>query len=208
MQLSRPTSGRRLGTLTADERKLYDLIVRRFISLFYPAYRYDETSVTVDIGGELFYAKGRIAKDAGWKAVYGQEVFTDGDDDEEKDGANEQEPLSVQTLPPLQQGMELKEIKLSLQKQMTKPPGRYTEAALLSAMEKHNLGTPATRADIIEKLLQSDTIERRMNTLQPTGKGAQLIDLVVPALRSPSLPRSGSRSWNGSPRGRATPAPL
>ncbi|MCZ8515920.1 DNA topoisomerase III [Paenibacillus filicis] len=182
-----PTDERpQLGLLTADERKLYDLIVRRFICLFYPAYQYDETSVTVDILGESFYAKGRIERDAGWKSVYGQDSVPD-EEEEENDADPGKERSAVQSLPPLQEGTELRSVKLSLLKQYTKPPGRYTEASLLSVMEKHHMGTPATRADIIEKLLSTDTIERRMNTLQPTGKGAQLIDLVVPALRTPEL---------------------
>lgn len=178
-----PTDERpQLHNLSAEERKLYDLIVRRFIALFTPAFRYDETSVTLEVGGEHFHAKGRIVKEAGWKALYEASTGADEDDDTAED-----EPASRQTLPPLQPGMELKEFRFSQHKQTTKPPGRYTEAALLTVMEKHNLGTPATRADIIEKLLQTDTIERRMNTLQPTGKGAQLIELVVPELRTPEL---------------------
>lgn len=180
-----PTDERpQLQNLSADERKLYDIIVRRFIALFYPAFRYDETSVIVDIGGESFHAKGRITRDAGWKTLYDAGSIAADDEDED---AVEDEASSRQSLPPLQSGMELKEVRLSLQKQTTKPPGRYTEAGVLSVMEKHNLGTPATRADIIEKLLQTDTIERRMNTLLPTGKGVQLIELVVPELRSHEL---------------------
>jgi len=175
-----------LHTLSAEERKLYDLIARRFIALFYPVYRYDETSLTLEIGGERFYAKGRVMKDAGWKAVYGQETSSSSSSDE--DGAETEDDHSrAQTLPQLQLGAELKDARCQLEKHATKPPGRYTEAALLSIMEKHGLGTPATRADIIEKLVSTDTIERKMNILQPTGKGAQLIELVVPELRSPEL---------------------
>lgn len=173
-----------LHTLSADERRLYDLIVRRFIALFYPAYRYDETAVTIELAGESFHAKGRVTKDAGWKAVYGQDTVPSGDEDEND---NEEHGTQQQSLPMMQIGDVLKEARCSLEKYATKPPARYTEASLLSVMEKHNLGTPATRADIIEKLLQTDTIERKMNTLQPTGKGAQLIELVAPALRSPEL---------------------
>ncbi|WP_282935403.1 DNA topoisomerase III [Paenibacillus sp. RC67] len=175
-----------LHTLLADERRLYDLIVRRFIALFYPVYRYDETVVTVELAGESFHAKGRVTKDAGWKAVYGQDGGSApsgaADDNEDEDHGAQQ-----QTLPLLQIGDVLKEARCSLEKHSTKPPARYTEASLLSIMEKHNLGTPATRADIIEKLISTDTIERKMNTLQPTGKGAQLIEIVAPALRSPEL---------------------
>ncbi|MFE5317421.1 DNA topoisomerase III [Paenibacillus sp. NPDC056579] len=174
-----------LHTLSADERKLYDLIVRRFIALFYPVFRYDETSVTVELGGERFYAKGRVTKDAGWKALYGQDTAsTSSDNDQDEDNELDSQR---QSLPALKLGETLREAQCSLEKRQTQPPARYTEAALLSVMEKNNLGTPATRADIIEKLLQTDTIERKMNTLQPTGKGAQLIELVAPTLRSPEL---------------------
>jgi DNA topoisomerase-3 len=174
-----------LHTLSADERRLYDLIVRRFIALFYPVFRYDETAVTVQLAGESFDAKGRITKDAGWKAVYGDAAAAGADDDE--DDKHDEELSGTQSLPQLQVGDELRDVRCHLEKHATKPPSRYTEAALLTVMEKHKLGTPATRADIIEKLLHTDTIERKMNVLQPTGKGAQLIELVVPALRSPSL---------------------
>ncbi|MDF2964466.1 MAG: topoisomerase, partial [Paenibacillus sp.] len=178
-----------LHTLSADERKLYDLIARRFIALFYPPCRYDETAVTVELAGESFYAKGRVSKDAGWKAVYGQDGALPSADaaDGDAEPQSEDELQGAQALPVLKVGDELREARCSLEKHATKPPSRYTEAALLSVMEKHGLGTPATRADIIEKLLSTDTIERKMNTLQPTGKGAQLIELVVPALRSPEL---------------------
>jgi DNA topoisomerase-3 len=177
-----------LHTLTADERKLYDLIARRFIALFYPAFRYDETSVTIDLAGESFYAKGRVTKDAGWKSVYGQEgSLSSISSESSSDGQAEEDLHGTQSLPLLHVGDTLREARCSLEKHATKPPSRYTEAALLSVMEKHSLGTPATRADIIEKLLSTDTIERKMNVLQPTGKGAQLIELVVPALRSPEL---------------------
>ncbi|MHA6483121.1 DNA topoisomerase III [Paenibacillus sp. strain BS8-2] len=178
-----------LGELTNDERRLYDLIVRRFIALFYPPYKYDETSVVLTAGGERFYARGRIQKDAGWKAIYeGHNGMTIGDDDEEGDdptGAKERD--AAQALPPLQQGAAVTIKSVVVKELRTLPPARYTEATLLTRMEKHGLGTPATRADIIEKLLSSDTIERMRNTLVPTAKGKQLIELVVEQLRSPEL---------------------
>ncbi|WP_426453967.1 DNA topoisomerase III [Paenibacillus sp. S-38] len=198
-----PTDERpQLQALGADERRLYDLIVRRFLSLFYPAFRYDETAVTLDIAGESFHAKGRIVKDQGWKAAYdGNSAPSESDDDD----APEEEPSSLQTLPALQLGTELKDLRLSQQKGTTKPPGRYTEAGLLSVMEKQGLGTPATRADIIEKLLSTDTIERRMNTLQPTGKGVQLMELVVPELRSSELTASWERELERIAKGQGDP---
>lgn len=173
-----------LHILSHDERRLYDLIARRFIALFYPAYRYDETAVTIDIGGETFYAKGRVTKEPGWKSVYGQELISSEQEDED---TRDEDSGGSQSLPKLQSGQVIPDHRCTLEKHATKPPSRYTEASLLSIMEKHKLGTPATRADIIEKLLSTDTIERKMNVLQPTGKGAQLIELVVPSLRSPEL---------------------
>ncbi|MEK8128537.1 DNA topoisomerase III [Paenibacillus filicis] len=175
-----------LHLLSADERKLYDLIVKRFLALFYPPYRYDETTVMVQLGGESFHAKGRVVREQGWRQLYEEAVWSEASDDD-TDGPSAESGGAAQALPPLTQGQKLDTHRLSLHKQMTRPPGRFTEASLLTVMEKHGLGTPATRADIIEKLLQTDTIERRMNTLQPTGKGAQLINLVSPDLRSSEL---------------------
>src|SRR5690606_29751879 len=88
----------------------------------------------------------------------------------------------------------------------TMPPARYTEASLLSRMEKHGLGTPATRADIIEKLLQTDTIERSRNRLIPTGKGKQLIELVVDELRSPELTAKWERELERIAQGKGDSA--
>ncbi|AJY75509.1 DNA topoisomerase III [Paenibacillus beijingensis] len=182
-----------LSSLTGDERKLYDLIVRRFIALFYPPLRYDETSVRLKAGEERFYAKGRVLKGAGWKEVYSGGAFDDDEGDDDGSGRgddagrdrNERRP--EQLLPPLTEGMKQPLKACRVRELKTQPPARYTEAGLLTAMEKHSLGTPATRADIIEKLLGSDTIERQGARLVPTGKGKQLIELVVDELRRPEL---------------------
>jgi DNA topoisomerase-3 len=172
----------RLGALSNEEKKLYDLIVRRFIALFYPVHRFDHLTMTIDIAGEHFHATGKVVKQAGWKEVYGREQASSshGDDEEELD-------LPEQALPNLQKGDRLRVKQSQLKSLFTQPPARHTEAHLLTQMEKHNLGTPATRADIIEKLLKSDTIERQGNRLHPTKKGLQLMELVVSELRSPEL---------------------
>ncbi|WP_322925391.1 DNA topoisomerase III [Paenibacillus campi] len=177
-----------LNRLSADERKLYDLIVRRFISLFYPAARYDTVQVMIEAAAETFQASGVTVKDSGWKAVYGEQ-WTDDEDEEQDDTASAQreQGQTVQSLPELKQGESLMIRRTVVQTGRTLPPKRYTEAALLSRMEKHGLGTPATRADIIEKLVASDTIERQGHSLHPTGKGTQLIELVSPELRTPEL---------------------
>jgi len=169
-----------LNALSNEERKLYDLIVRRFISLFYGPARFDQVAVTVDISGETLSAKGTTMKDAGWRAVYdGQSM----EDEESDDSADDLETL----LPELREGESLEVKQCRIQTGRTSPPKRYTEAALLTQMEKHGLGTPATRADIIEKLVSSDTIERQGNLLHPTGKGKQLLELAPADLRTPEL---------------------
>ncbi|WP_201007991.1 DNA topoisomerase III [Paenibacillus glycanilyticus] len=178
-----------LSALSNDERKLYDLIVRGFIALFYPPYTYDETSVVLTVGQDKLYAKGKVQKDIGWKELYGgsDARHAADEDDEEESGRGEDKSTPEQLLPELVQGQAVPVKQSRLKELRTLPPARYTEASLLSKMEKHGLGTPATRADIIEKLLSTDTIERTQNRLVPTSKGKQLIELVVDELRSPEL---------------------
>ncbi|MCR2806220.1 DNA topoisomerase III [Paenibacillus soyae] len=197
-----------LGALSNDERRLYDLIVRRFIALFYGPYRYDETSVVLEAGGERFYAKGKTEKDAGWKEVYQGGNSAYDDDEEEEDGASRstEQKQPSQLLPALSSGQAVC-LKSAAPKELrTLPPTRYTEASLLTRMEKHGLGTPATRADIIEKLLSTDTIERVRSSLVPTGKGKQLLDLVVDDLRSPELTARWESDLERIAKGQADPA--
>ena len=190
-----------LNALSSEERKLYDLIVRRFISLFYPPARFDNVAVTVDIAGEILHAKGTTMKDSGWRAVYdGQAV----DEDEDGDDAEERGT----TLPELREGEAVTVKKCLVQTGRTLPPKRYTEAALLTQMEKHGLGTPATRADIIEKLVNSDTIERQGNSLHPTGKGKQLIQLAPADLRTPELTAKWEAELERIARGQGKPDPF
>ncbi|MBP1933735.1 DNA topoisomerase III [Ammoniphilus resinae] len=182
----------RLAQLDNDERKLYDLIARRFIALFYPPYRYESVKMTIDLGGEAFHAAGTTVVDPGWKAVYGKEAPDS--DDEEK-----------QSLPTFNKGDQVPLKKVDMQRKLTEPPHPYNEAELLGGMEKHNLGTPATRADIIEKLLQTDTIERRGNRLHPTQKGMQLLELVASDLRSPELTTDWEQELERIARGKGNP---
>jgi DNA topoisomerase-3 len=182
-----------LAALSGDQRRLYDLIARRFIAIFYPPCRYDRTSIKLDIGGEDFYAAGRVMKEAGWKAIYG----ADSTDDEDLEAKTDQR------LPQLTRGQKLEVRVCRLQAGQTSPPPRLTEAALLTLMEKHNLGTPATRADIIEKLLTSDAIERKGSQLAPTAKGLQLPGLVAEELRSPDLTAVWERELEKITRGQA-----
>lgn len=159
-----------IGDLTQDERHLYDMIIRRFLALFYPEYRFETIKVTLDIHGETFVIRDTVEIDPGFKAI------TQPDDRD----SNRQ---TVQ----FHQGQSLPVKQVALDQKMTEPPARYSEADLLTKMEKFGLGTPATRADIIERLLQTEVLERTNGRLHPTPKGKQLIDLVNDDLKSPEL---------------------
>ncbi|OAB36083.1 DNA topoisomerase III [Paenibacillus glacialis] len=189
-----------LNLLNTEERKLYDLIVRRFISLFYPPARYDDVAVTVKVENESFHTKGTTVKEIGWREVYGGDVADDSDEDDQSD---HRDTRSV--LPELHVGEKVKVQRCNVRPGRTLPPKRYTEALLLSQMEKHGLGTPATRADIIEKLVSSDTIERKGNILHPTGKGKQLIELVSQQLRTPELTAKWESELEKIARGEGSP---
>ncbi|MFB5676491.1 DNA topoisomerase III [Paenibacillus terreus] len=191
-----------LNKLSVEERKLYDLIVRRFISLFYGPAKYDAVAVTVEAAGEMFHVKGTVMKDSGWRVVYDGELMDDSDEDEDEDSREKEQNV---LLPDLKQGEKVKLVRCIVKPGRTMPPKRYTEAALLSQMEKHGLGTPATRADIIEKLVSSDTIERQGNLLHPTGKGRQLIELAAPQLRTPELTARWEAELERIARGQGSP---
>ncbi|MGF7047571.1 DNA topoisomerase-3 [Paenibacillus sp. DS2015] len=191
-----------LNKLSAEERKLYDLIVRRFISLFYPPARYDDVAVTVKVEKESFYAKGTTVKVIGWREVYGGEMG----DEVDEEVADHHENRTV--LPELREGDAITIQRTNVRSGRTLPPKRYNEASLLSQMEKHGLGTPATRADIIEKLVSSDTIERQGNALHPTGKGKQLIELVSPQLRTPELTAKWEAELEKIAKGQGSPEPF
>ncbi|MNW33659.1 DNA topoisomerase 3 [compost metagenome] len=192
-----------LNQLSPEERKLYDLIVRRFISLFYPPARYDAVAITVQVGEDNFHAKGTTVKDHGWREVYGGD-YTDDEDEADEDVNEGNERL----LPEVQKGQSLTVNRCLVKNGRTQPPKRYTEAALLAQMEKHGLGTPATRADIIEKLVSSDTIDRQGNSLHPTGKGKQLIELVAEQLRTPELTARWEAELERIARGQGKPEPF
>lgn len=183
------------SSLSDKERKLYDLIAKRFLAVLMPAFEYEETKVIADIGGETFTAKGKTVQSQGWKAVY--DAYDEEDDqDEDRD----------QTLPALQKGDSLPVRALKETSGQTKPPARFNEGTLLSAMENPSafmrgdeknlvktlgetggLGTVATRADIIEKLFNSFLIEKKDKDIFITSKGKQLLQLVPEDLKSPAL---------------------
>ena len=194
-----------LDHMTNEERKIYDLVVRRFLAVLYPPFEYEQTQVTVKVGGETFLASGKVVKAQGWRAVYEEEIYS-AEDEEEEEAYESGKGLKGQTLPELEKGQEIKGLVLSLTEGKTKPPAHFNEATLLSAMENptaymesHDkamaktlgetggLGTVATRADIIEKLFKSFLLEKRGKDIYLTSKAKQLLELVPEELKQPEL---------------------
>jgi len=170
-----------LSRLSYEERNIYDLVVRRFLAVLSPVFEYEETRLTIDAGGERFYAKGQIVKSLGWKQAYDTAPADDDEDD------SDISDMTRQTLPKVSRGDKIDVLSCVVEAGKTKPPPRHTEATLLTAMEAPGLGTPATRADIIEKLFSSFYIERNGKEILPTSKGAQLISIVPDDLKSAEL---------------------
>lgn len=202
-----------LSSLSGEERNIYDLIVKRFIAVLSAPFEYEQTSVKLNINGETFGARGKIVKSWGWKTVY--EGFGKLEEDDEED--------NDQSLPEVQKGMKAKVVSPRVLNGKTKPPARYTEATLLSAMEHpgkfvenkvlketlestSGLGTPATRADIIEKLFNTFYIERHGKDIYPTSKGIQLIGLVPTDLKSPELTAKWEQQLGLISKGKVSPS--
>lgn len=185
-----------LSNLSDKERKIYDLVVKRFLAVLYPPFEYEQTTIKAKIGEEFFIARGKVVKEQGWKEVY-ENNFDEEDSKEE---------VSEQLLPVINKGDVLKVTAVNQTKGETKPPAPFNEATLLSAMENPvkymnsddkeliktlgetgGLGTVATRADIIEKLFNTFLIEKKGKDLFITSKGKQLLELVPEELKSPEL---------------------
>ncbi|MGL5414641.1 MAG: DNA topoisomerase III, partial [Clostridium sp.] len=205
-----PTEERgNLALLSSDERRVYDLVVKRFLSHLMTAYTYVETTLEGEANGERLIAKGKVEKEKGWKRLYDR---VDEDDSSED--------IKDQTLPVINKGEKLKVKSVDVKKNHTTPPGRFNEATLLSAMENPQkyinvdkasaktlnetggLGTVATRADIIEKLFNSFVIEKKGKDIYPTSKGKQLIELVPKDLKSPLLTAEWERRLDAISKGR------
>ncbi len=195
-----------LDHMTLEERKIYDLVVKRFLAVLYPAYEYEQTSVEVEIGGQVFTAKGNLVKKAGWKEVY---------DNHYDDGEEENTDVIA-----VNQGDKLKVSQLSMTEGKTKPPAPFNEATLLSAMENPvkymesrdkediktlgetgGLGTVATRADIIEKLFNSYLLEKKGKEIHITAKAKQLLELVPADLKKPELTADWERKLSKIAKG-------
>ena len=202
-----------LSNLSSEERKIYDLVVKRFLSVLLPPFEYVQTTIEGKVENERFIAKGKVISSKGWKKLY-----------DKLDDDSSEEDIKEQVLPNVKKGDKFTVENISLNKGETKPPARFNEGTLLSAMENPHkyinvgkeaaktlgetggLGTVATRADIIEKLFNSFVIEKKGKDIIPTSKGRQLIELVPKELKSPLLTAKwesqldeiakGKREWN------------
>ena len=200
-----------LWRLTGPERNIYDLIVRRFLAVLLPPFEYEEVALTLEVEGETLHARGKAVLSPGWRAAYDR-TFALEEEDEEGD---ERE----QSLPALAEGERLTVQSARANPGKTAPPKRYTEATLLTAMEHPaaqvadreqgrileetgGLGTPATRADIIEKLFSAFYVERRGKELVPTSKGVQVVGLAPEELRSATLTAQWERRLGEIAQGR------
>lgn len=185
-----PTEERvHLGDLSSDERKIYDLIVRRFLTIFYPIFKYETVQAHFEVNGEVFTTRARNVIDWGFKKVQGH------DDD----------VLEVSTLDQIHKGQTFSMKDLVMDEKLTEPPLRYSEADLLGQMEKYGLGTPATRAEIIERLIATEVVERQNGRFFSTQKGKQLMDLVNDDLKSPELTAKWEEELELIARGKANP---
>jgi DNA topoisomerase III len=182
-----------VSEFSPDERRIFDLVARRFLAVFHPPARYARTTVITVVEDERFRTRGKVTLEAGWRGVYGVEADAD----------KEEDPESAE-LPPLEKGQQVKVASVESEAKETRPPPRYTEATLLSAMEtagkfvddeelreamkERGLGTPATRAETIETLIRREYIERGGKDLMPTPKGLQVITMLEEnKLTSPEL---------------------
>lgn len=185
-----------LSKMGADELKVYDLVAKRFLAVFHPEAVFERTRVETTVEEKVFRTSGRVLVVPGWRAVYGEEA--------QGEGRREEDSGGDQLLPKLDQGESVETRAVESLRKETQPPRRYTEASLLAAMETagkeieepelreamkdSGIGTPATRASIIERLISVGYIERDGRSLHATEKGIQVIRLLGEhALTSPEL---------------------
>jgi DNA topoisomerase-3 len=195
-----PTNAERhpVDKMSDDDARIYDLVVRRFLAVFHPDAVFENTRVETTVATHVFRTRGKLMLVPGWRGVYGETADVDGDGKADDDEGREQQ------LPRLELGEPATVKEIASEAKETKPPRRYTDASLLGAMETagklvdeeelreamkdSGIGTPATRAAIIERLLQVGYIERDGRAIVVTEKGLNVIRLLGEhALTSPSL---------------------
>jgi DNA topoisomerase-3 len=200
---------RDLAALPSGERDLLNMVIARLVCAVAPAHTFETVTVELECGGHRFTAKGRTVLEDGWKAVdaaFRASLKAEPDDEEIGDGDGA-------ALPELTEDREFPSVTASVREGKTKPPARFTEGTLLRAMEtagaedmpedaqRKGLGTPATRAGIIEKLIKSGFVERRKEQLVPTEKGAGLIAILPEDIKSPQLTANWEQRLKAVERG-------
>lgn len=203
-----PTGKRvKSASLTADERGIYEMVARRLAAAFYPDYRYDALKVVTQVGEDAFLSTGKSVTQAGWKDVYRDVQRT------RRKKEDEEAPL-----PPLSEGDERLCKSAKAVQEQTKPPKEHNDASLLSEMEHAGrqiedealreqmkdcaLGTPATRAAIIERLIQVGYVRRSGKNLVATPKGMRLIEAVPAEIASPETTGRWERELSEIARGK------
>lgn len=198
-----PTHKAPPASLPEKQRNIYQLISTRFMSIFLPAEVRDETTAILSIDEHSFRARGVVIKDPGWTVLEPKSAESPTAKKKEKDKDSGEE---LQQLPPLKKGQQVAKRKAELKERKTTPPKPYDDSSLLTAMKnagqeiddedlatymkQRGLGTPATRAAIIERLLQTGYIERNKKTLIPTEKGKTVIEQVHENLKDVKLTAS------------------
>ena len=180
-------SEHRVERMSDDDRRVYDMVVRRFLAVFHPDAVFENTRLETTVAEHVFRTRGRVLLVAGWREVYGEESFDTGAAADEDEGA-------AQQLPKLERGEAVDTREVAAEEKVTKPPRRYSDASLLAAMETagklvdddelreamkdSGIGTPATRAAIIERLIDVGYVEREGRSLVCTEKGLNVIRLL------------------------------
>lgn len=195
-----------LNSLQAEEKKVYDIITRRFLAVFLSPYEYTITNIITSVENELFLSKGKTIQKLGWMGLYKDDKKTE-----------DEEAGDEQILPLLNPGEGINVRDVKLEEKKTKAPSLYTEATLLSAMEhagrfiddeelkeqlkEGGLGTPATRAAVIERLIKVGYVVREKKNLVPTEKGINLISIVPNEIKSPELTGKWEKALSQMARG-------
>ncbi|NLI70674.1 MAG: DNA topoisomerase III [Firmicutes bacterium] len=210
------------ANLPLPDRKIYDLVALRLLAAFYPPHIYKITSITAEIEGEHFVSRGKVVEQEGWKGLHGNISEETGNENESRtDSRSVKDTDREQILPALHEGDPVRVCSTEILQKKTRPPAHYTEATLLSAMEnagrfvdddelkehlkERGLGTPATRAGIIERLIAVGYLTREGKKLVPTRKGIGLIGVVPSELKSPEMTGAWEQKLNDIKKGLLKP---
>ena len=198
-----------IDSFSDKEKKIYELIARRYIAQFYPEFLYNSSNAELDIANEKFAASGRSVIAFGWKALYAKDAETNAENSEDN-----------QSLPKLTVGQQLGVSKITLKEDKTKPPAYFTEGTLIAAMEKihtvvenpehkkllkegDGIGTPATRAAIISELKRKGYLEVKGKKIHASSEGVSLLTLVPSLVKNPVLTAVFERKLSDVESGKA-----